>query len=109
MLLKKIGKWWCNYLLRMFFFILDDVDSCTPNPCQNGGTCMIESGMAKCTCPPEKTGDNCAGMWISDCARQKCTNIITKMCRLAMTMNILLTWLVDYDLSTFLKMLYLLL
>ena len=46
----------------MFFFILDDVDSCTPNPCQNGGTCMIESGMAKCTCPPEKTGDNCAGM-----------------------------------------------
>ena len=77
---KRIGKWWCSYLLRMFF-IPDDIDSCTPNPCQNGGTCMIDSGVAKCTCPPGKTGDNCASMWtLSDCATQNYKKYCQKCC-----------------------------
>ena len=62
-------------------FIPDDVDSCTPNPCQNGGTCMIDSGVAKCTCPTGKTGDNCASMWtLSDCTTQNYTKYCQKCC-----------------------------
>ena len=39
--------------------ILSDVDECTPNPCQNGGTCEDGLGAYSCTCPPGFTGTNC--------------------------------------------------
>ena len=29
----------------------DFLDVCNPSPCYNGGTCKIESGIAKCDCP----------------------------------------------------------
>ncbi|XP_055944672.1 neurogenic locus notch homolog protein 1-like isoform X2 [Argiope bruennichi] len=32
---------------------------CDINPCQNGGTCKEENGIAKCVCPSPYTGENC--------------------------------------------------
>ncbi|CAL1300576.1 unnamed protein product, partial [Larinioides sclopetarius] len=32
---------------------------CDDNPCQNGGTCREEKGIAKCVCPPHYAGENC--------------------------------------------------
>lgn len=44
------------------------VDSCTPNPCQNGGYCVLNGSSCnlfnvnetfRCTCPPHFTGKRC--------------------------------------------------
>ena len=64
-------------LNSIFSFISENTDSCTPDPCQNGGTCMVDNGVATCICPPGKTGDNCAGMPTSDLASQNCPKILT--------------------------------
>ncbi len=34
-------------------------DPCDPNPCQNGGTCADNGGVAECTCVGNYTGTNC--------------------------------------------------
>jgi hypothetical protein len=37
-----------------------DVDPCSPNPCQNGGTCVVvDDKTHTCDCPPDYVGDNC--------------------------------------------------
>jgi len=41
-------------------YVLDPLDSCTPNPCQNGGTCSSSSGGVTCSCASGYTGDNCS-------------------------------------------------
>ena len=49
-----------------------DVDACSPDPCQNGGTCI--DGVCsnfECICPPSHTGDNCE---IDRCEPNPCHN-----------------------------------
>ncbi|XP_077968997.1 sushi, von Willebrand factor type A, EGF and pentraxin domain-containing protein 1-like isoform X2 [Styela clava] len=33
--------------------------SCEPNPCKNGGTCNVENGIERCSCPHYFFGDYC--------------------------------------------------
>lgn len=40
-----------------FFHV--DVDECLSNPCQNGGTCVDNSGSHSCICLAGWTGQNC--------------------------------------------------
>ena len=38
----------------------DEVDSCSPDPCKNGGTCSEDAGgQASCSCPSGFTGSTC--------------------------------------------------
>lgn len=39
--------------------VLDTVDNCASNPCQNGGVCNPTGSGYTCTCSAEYTGDNC--------------------------------------------------
>ena len=41
------------------------VDNCSPNPCQNNGTCVDNGVDFTCICPPGFTDDNC-GISIDD-------------------------------------------
>ena len=36
-----------------------DIDDCSPNPCQNGGSCTDGVNSYQCTCPAGYTGANC--------------------------------------------------
>ena len=37
-----------------------DINDCSPDPCQNGGTCsQDENGVSRCECRQEFTGDYC--------------------------------------------------
>ena len=38
---------------------LPDVNDCSPNPCQNGGTCTDGVNSYTCSCAAGFTGDNC--------------------------------------------------
>ena len=41
-------------------FIISAVDACNPNPCLNGGNCVIKANNTyNCTCPPGIGGENC--------------------------------------------------
>ena len=42
-------------------FCLKDIDVCTPNPCQNGGTCLASSDSLSytCKCSTGFSGFNC--------------------------------------------------
>ncbi len=35
------------------------LDLCEPNPCQNGGTCIVTKGQVTCLCVNPYTGNNC--------------------------------------------------
>ncbi|GBN32430.1 hypothetical protein AVEN_70753-1 [Araneus ventricosus] len=40
---------------------------CDNNPCQNGGTCREDKGIAKCVCPPQYRGENCSdSIWCKE-------------------------------------------
>ena len=37
-----------------------EIDDCSPNPCQNGGTCMVNSDDGfTCQCPISRNGSDC--------------------------------------------------
>ena len=42
-----------------FSFYALDIDDCTPNPCQNGGTCTDGVDSYNCTCAAGFKGTNC--------------------------------------------------
>ena len=37
-----------------------EINECTPNPCENGGTCIDLMNAYSCECVPGYTDDNCA-------------------------------------------------
>ncbi|KAK7110740.1 hypothetical protein V1264_014565 [Littorina saxatilis] len=50
-------------------------DRCSPSPCQNGGTCQVQSGSYTCTCADQYEGTNCQTMTVSDpCFPSPCQN-----------------------------------
>ena len=45
-------------------FLFVDIDECTSNPCQNGGTCADDTGGYTCRCDVGTSGTHCElGMW----------------------------------------------
>uniref|UniRef100_A0A669DUC1 Neurogenic locus notch homolog protein 1 n=1 Tax=Oreochromis niloticus TaxID=8128 RepID=A0A669DUC1_ORENI len=51
----------------------EQVDECTPNPCQNGATCTDFLGGYTCKCMPGYLGTNCS-VEINECFSQPCQN-----------------------------------
>ena len=49
----------CASALYFGYSLLEDVDECSSNPCQNGGTCTDEIANFTCTCPLEYAGRYC--------------------------------------------------
>ena len=43
----------------IFFDIFSDIDDCSTNPCQNGGTCADGTNAYTCTCVTGFTGGDC--------------------------------------------------
>ena len=40
-------------------FVLSDIDECSSNPCQNGGTCTDGVNSYSCACVAGTSGVNC--------------------------------------------------
>lgn len=49
------------------------MNDCSPNPCQNNGTCLERSNGFQCRCPSGFTGKNCE-VNIDDCKMKECLN-----------------------------------
>ena len=45
--------------MGLFSFYVLDIDECTSEPCQNGGTCIAENNTYKCMCATGFNGQNC--------------------------------------------------
>ncbi|XP_068721032.1 uncharacterized protein [Montipora capricornis] len=50
-----------------------DMNECSPNPCQNGATCVDLVGSYRCNCKPGYTGNNCQTD-INECSPNPCQN-----------------------------------
>lgn len=46
---------WPNVIFSFFA----DINDCSPNPCQHGGTCADQLNNFTCTCAAGYTGKNC--------------------------------------------------
>ena len=44
-----------------FKFVLENIDKCLRNPCENGGTCFDDSKDYICFCANGYTGNHCEG------------------------------------------------
>ena len=42
-----------------FFSQVIDIDECSSNPCENGGTCIDGDNLYMCDCPTGFNGGNC--------------------------------------------------
>ena len=50
-----------------------EINECTPNPCENGGTCIDLVNAYSCACVPGYTDDNCTTN-IDECSPDPCEN-----------------------------------
>lgn len=48
-----------NGYLTYYLYLTPDGDDCSPNPCQNGGTCSDLISAYSCACPSGYSGDRC--------------------------------------------------
>ena len=44
-------------------FLFADINECSSNPCNNGGTCIDQDDGFECKCHPGYTGDHCETGW----------------------------------------------
>ncbi|KAJ8957029.1 hypothetical protein NQ314_006619 [Rhamnusium bicolor] len=58
-----------NYRNKLISFKERDVESCNPNPCQNGGKCLIKKFKKFCQCTGHYTGIFCA---LTKCELEPC-------------------------------------
>ena len=53
----------CPYVIARYFLytflLFPDIDECSPDPCQNGATCVDGDNMFTCWCPLGYTGHTC--------------------------------------------------
>ena len=63
----KIVKPELKAIILNAFFIETPLDPCSPNPCQNDGTCSGNSYGFTCSCASGYTGDDCSTNGIADC------------------------------------------
>ena len=54
--------WYFGNVINRRYYICERDDTCLSSPCQNGGTCLVNSanGDWMCECPGGTSGDNCA-------------------------------------------------
>lgn len=57
--LHYLKRWMKLIIIHVVWFFHVDVDECLSNPCQNGGTCIDNSGSHSCICLAGWTGQNC--------------------------------------------------
>lgn len=53
-------------------FLIIPLASCSSEPCQNGGICLVTGNKPYCSCLPGFTGKNCE--FASSCATMTCKN-----------------------------------
>ena len=53
-----------------FFVSCTPTDPCEPNPCQNGGTCTDNGGVADCECALGYSGPSCEDVDWRTCGRK---------------------------------------
>ena len=49
-----------------FFHYTDNIDDCSPNPCQNGGICVDQTNSYTCNCETGYDGAQCQSKHIVD-------------------------------------------
>ena len=49
----------CQFSISLIYYLLIDIDLCSPNPCHNGGTCTDKGNDFSCDCPGGYNGDTC--------------------------------------------------
>lgn len=49
----------CYGFVLFDYYLISDGDECSPNPCQNGGTCVDGCAEYTCLCTPTYTGPQC--------------------------------------------------
>ena len=59
-----------NYVLEL--------NECSSSPCLNNGTCFSDLNNYRCECPVGFTGQNCEGMFCTECYQAQCRNIVEK-------------------------------
>ncbi len=52
----------------------EEIDECSPNPCQNNGNCTDFLNGYNCACDADYTGTNCDANIIDDCDPNPCQN-----------------------------------
>ena len=56
----KMFNYSSNLKYQYFFIPIKVIyTSCSPSPCQNGGTCILFNGVATCLCPDNYNGTYC--------------------------------------------------
>ncbi|XP_030844550.1 uncharacterized protein LOC579853 isoform X8 [Strongylocentrotus purpuratus] len=64
---------WHRYIALRMEIYGEDINDCSPDPCENGGICSDGVNTFTCTCDPGYTGATC-GTDINDCSPDPCEN-----------------------------------